>query len=130
MASKTKLRDMVEDRLKNEEETRNSDIKLTIAIWRKFYPNYVLDTSQGDKSGIFLDALFILPREDNIKRIRAKIQNEENKYLPTDPNVRRKRKISEDAWYDYLGYARRDPNQSELPIEKPSDGKAVSWLND
>lgn len=114
MSSKTKLRDMVEDRLKNDEETRNSDIKLTISIWIKYYPNYVLDTSQGDKSGIFLDALFILPREDNIKRIRAKIQNEENKYLPTDPNVRNKRKISEEAWYDYLGYARRNPNQTEL----------------
>ena len=116
MATKTKLRDMVEDRLKNLEETRNSDIKLTIAIWIKYYPDYVLDTSQGEKSGIFLDALFILPREDNIKRIRAKVQNEEKKYLPTDPIVRAKRKISEEEWYDYLGYARRNPNQEGLGL--------------
>lgn len=116
MATKTKLRDMVEERLQNDEETRNSDIKLTISVWRKYYPNYVLDTSQGDKSGIFLDALFILPREDNVKRIRAKIQNEEKKYLPTDPEVRKKRKISEEEWYDYLGYARRDPNQEGLGL--------------
>lgn len=124
---------MVETVLRDDEETRNSDIKLTIAIWREFYPNYVLDTSQGDKSGIFLDALFILPREDNIKRIRAKIQNEENKYLPTDPNVRKKRKISEEAWYDYLGYARRNPNQTELTgvdTGREEAPKAVSWLND
>jgi len=116
MTDKVKLRDMVEDRLKNDEETRNSDIKLTISVWIKYYPNYVLDTSQGEKSGIFLDALFILPREDNIKRIRAKIQNEEKKYLPTDPEVRKKRNISEEAWYDYLGYARRNPNQGELGV--------------
>jgi len=116
MATKTKLRDMVETVLKDNEEARNSDIKLTIAIWIKYYPDYVLDTSQGDKSGIFLDALFILPREDNIKRIRAKIQNEEKKYLPTDPEVRKKRSISEEDWYDYLGYARRNPNQSELGV--------------
>lgn len=127
MADKVKLRDMVEDRLEKIEETRNSDIKLTIAIWQKYYPDYVLDTSQGEKSGIFLDALFILPREDNVKRIRAKIQNEEHKFLPTDPEVRKKRKISEEEWYDYLGYARRNPNQTELGS---SDGKAVSWLND
>ncbi len=114
MTSKVKLRDMVEDRLKNLEETRNSDIKLTIAIWIKYYPDYVLDTSQGEKSGIFLDALFILPREDNIKRIRAKVQNEEKKYLPTDPIVRAKRKISEEEWYSYLGYAVRNPNQERL----------------
>jgi hypothetical protein len=130
MASKVKLRDMVETVLKDNEETRNSDIKLTIAIWIKYYPDYVLDTSQGDKSGIFLDALFILPREDNVKRIRAKIQNEEKKYLPTDPEVRRKRKISEEEWYDYLGYARTNPNQTELGGEIPSAPKAVSWLND
>ena len=66
MSSKVKLRDMVETVLRDDEETRNSDIKLTIAIWIKYYPDYVLDTSQGDKSGIFLDALFILPREDNV----------------------------------------------------------------
>lgn len=116
MATKEKLRDMVEDRLRNDEQTRNSDIKLTISVWIKYYPNYVLDTSQGEKSGIFLDALFELPREDNIKRIRAKIQNEEKKYLPTDPEVRKKRNISEEAWYDYLGYARRDPNQEGLGL--------------
>lgn len=43
------------------------------------------------------DVLF-LPREDNIKRIRAKIQNEEHRYLPTTPEIRAKRKISESEW--------------------------------
>lgn len=114
MASKTKLRDMVESVLKDVEETRNSDITLTVEIWKRYYPEEVLNTSRGDKTGIFIESLYKLPREDNVKRIRAKIQNEENKYLPTNPDVRRKRKISEEAWYDYLGYARRNPNQTEL----------------
>ena len=39
-----------------------------------------------------------LPREDNVKRIRAKFQNEEKKYLPTTLEVARQRKISEEEW--------------------------------
>lgn len=132
MTDKVKLRTMVEDRLEHDERTRNSDITLTIAIWVKYYPEHVLDTSRGEKTGIFIDSLFKLPREDNVKRIRAKIQNEEKKFLPTDPEVRRKRGISEEEWYDYLGYARRDPNQQELGGDIPPapQPKAVSWLND
>jgi hypothetical protein len=112
--NKTKLRDMVESVLKDVEKSRNSDILLTIEIWKRYYPDHVLTTSKGINTGLFLESLYVLPREDNVKRIRAKIQNEENKYLPTMESVRKKRKISEDAWYDYLGYARRNPNQSEL----------------
>lgn len=36
---------------------------------------------------VSLGKLFDLPREDNIKRIRAKIQNEEKLFLPTDPAI-------------------------------------------
>lgn len=39
-----------------------------------------------------------LPREDNVKRIRAKIQNEEKKYLPTSLEVAKQRKINEEDW--------------------------------
>mgnify|MGYP000004589549 CR=1 FL=1 len=114
MSSKTKLRDMVEAVLRDVEDTRNSDVTLTLEIWKRYYPEHILNTSKGDKTGLFLESLYVLPREDNVKRIRAKIQNEENKYLPTIEAVRVKRKISEEAWYDYLGYARRNPNQTEL----------------
>lgn len=47
---------------------------------------------------IELGKIMDLPREDNIKRIRAKIQNEEHKYLPTTLEVARQRKISEEEW--------------------------------
>lgn len=127
MTDKVKLRDMVETVLRDAEDTRNSDVTLTIEIWRRYYPEHILNTSKGEKSGLFLGSLYELPREDNVKRIRAKLQNEENKYLPTIEAVRVKRKISEESWYKYLGYAVRNPNQAELPVES---GKAVSWLND
>ena len=116
MATKTKLRDMVETVLRDVEDTRNSDVTLTLEVWKRYYPDHILNTSKGDKTGLFLESLYVLPREDNVKRIRAKIQNEEKKYLPTDPEVRKKRSISEEDWYDYLGYARRNPNQSELGV--------------
>lgn len=49
--------------------------------------------------------LLDLPREDNVKRVRAKIQNEEHKYLPTNPDVLIKRGILEEYWQDALGYS-------------------------
>lgn len=48
---------------------------------------------------IDLKTIIELPREDNIKRVRAKIQNEEHKYLPTTEEVRKQRKISEEEWH-------------------------------
>lgn len=39
-----------------------------------------------------------LPREDNVKRIRAKFQNEKKMYLPTSLEVAKQRKISDEEW--------------------------------
>lgn len=50
------------------------------------------------KPMVELGKIMELPREDNIKRIRAKIQNEEHKYLPTTLEVARQRKINEEDW--------------------------------
>ena len=49
-------------------------------------------------SMIELATVMDMPREDNIKRVRAKIQNEEKKYLPTNLEVARQRKIAEEDW--------------------------------
>lgn len=76
-------------------ECRNSDIALTILIWRRWYN--VLDA-------IAISRLFDLPREDNVKRVRAVFQNTEHKYLPTDPSILIKRGIEEAYWFDALGY--------------------------
>lgn len=93
---------MVEYCLENYPETRNSDIKLTNKIWIEFYPEYV-HTREG-KYCVDLVDLYELPKEDRVKRWRAKYQNEKGIYLPDDPEVRRKREITEEKWRKYLGY--------------------------
>ncbi len=97
------LKGQVEAMLHSQEETRNNDITLTLAIWQKFYPHLIRKGSTGEP-GVWLRDIFKLPREDNVKRVRAKFQNEENKYLPTDPKVREARGIEEDKWRAHLGY--------------------------
>lgn len=89
--------------LKNDERSRNSDIRLTQVIWWTFYRD-----SLKEIDGVYfvsLGKLFDLPREDNIKRIRAKIQNEERLFLPTDPAIAKKRGWKEDEWRRHLGYS-------------------------
>lgn len=93
--------------LKADEKSRNSDIRLTQMVWWKFY-HYSL-TKSGGKVYIEINKLFDLPREDNIKRIRAKIQNDMHEYLPTDPEVAKKRGWEIDEWREYLGYPTGDP---------------------
>jgi len=84
-------------------ETRNDDIKLTQYLWYNFYKSKVHLDDNG-KGYIYMHDLFELPREDNIKRVRAKIQNEEHKFLPTDFAVMEKRKDASKTWREYLGY--------------------------
>lgn len=100
----TKINDLdikVREILKLDEKSRNSDIRLMQLIWWKFYPQFV--TEIDGKYYIDINNLYDLPREDNIKRIRAKIQNEEKLYLPTDAIVANKRGWKEDEWRSYLG---------------------------
>lgn len=108
------LNGQVEYILSTNEQSRNSDIVLTIEVWRRFYPKLV-----QNKDGllwekvpplefVFLKDLFELPREDNVKRIRAKFQNDKTapKYLPTDIEVVKARGINEETWRAHLGYAK------------------------
>ena len=87
-------------------ETRNCDIELTTRIWKVFYASFVKVNDRGIEL-INLEDLKELPREDNVKRVRAKIQNHKEKprYLPTDPLVRQKRFISEEQLRKSLGYS-------------------------
>lgn len=102
-----KLKDKVEHVLEKYPDTRNSDVELTIKIWEEFHSNMIL-TERGVKL-IRLRALFELPREDNVKRVRAKIQNEEHRFLPTKLSIALKRGILEDVWRRELGYAPKEP---------------------
>lgn len=87
--------------LSEDEQSRNSDIRLTQMIWYRFHNDKIIKLDDGT-AVVRLKDLFDLPREDNIKRVRAKIQNEENKFLPTSIEVRKQRKINERLWHDYM----------------------------
>lgn len=93
---------MVEVCLRNLPETRNSDITLMLAVWRRYYPQRIKTGKTGEE-GIWLKDLYDLPREDNVKRIRA-LLNSEGKYYPTDWEVAKARGIKEDDWRGQLGY--------------------------
>lgn len=99
---KGQLRKQVLKILEDDEKSRNSDIRLTQMLWWHFYRKYMHQVD--GKIMVAVTDLFELPREDNIKRIRAKIQNEEHMFLPTNPDVARKRGWQEDEWRSFLGY--------------------------
>lgn len=79
-------------------KTRNDDVDLTLTILWVYLPDEF--TKIGEKVFVGTTALRRV-REDNVKRVRAKIQNDQGKFLPTDPDVRKKRKITEEDWFNY-----------------------------
>ena len=101
------LQEKVEDILKTIPETRNSDIELMIEIWKKYHKSRLVAFQPVDNSGtcysVPLGNIKFLPREDHIKRIRARF-NQEGKYLPTTLEVAEKRKMNILEWRAALGY--------------------------
>lgn len=102
------LTGQVEYILSTNGDSRNSDITLTIALWRRFYPTKIhgIKNYSNDKvdDAVMLKDLFELPREDNIKRVRAQFQNDKHLYLPTDQKIAEARGINEEEWRKHLGY--------------------------
>lgn len=103
MSTLPKVKKMVEYCLNNFPETRDSDIELTIRIWNEFFPSRII-VGQSGAQAIRLKDLFDLPREDHVKRIRAKIQNEEGRFLPTTLKIAMQRGIEEVKWKEFMGY--------------------------
>lgn len=99
---KKALKTMVEECLRNIPETRNSDIALMVAVWRRYYPQKIRRGSSGEE-GVWIKDLYELPREDNVMRVRRKL-NSEGKYFPTDWKIAKARGIKEDEWRRELGY--------------------------
>ena len=91
-------------------KARDSDQWLTIKLWCIFYPSRIkeeiLPVPEGEQPNVrkfvYLEDIMELPREDNVKRIRAIIQNVEHKFLPTTWEVAKQRKINEDEWKEYV----------------------------
>jgi len=87
------VKERVEYILRKYPEARNSDFYLIVLYIRKFekklskYIKYIpYEVIRG------YDGLF-----ESIRRARQYIQNTEGKYLPTDPEVLKKRRIKEQA---------------------------------
>lgn len=88
-------------------DARNSDKKLTWMIWKEFY--------NVDK--VITEEIFSnLPTEDNIKRIRAHIQNVLKKLIPTSWEVAEQRKWKEVEWRMAMGYFDKDNDQFTMFI--------------
>lgn len=102
MGTKT-LKGQVEYFLINHPNTRDSDLKLMLNIWYKFYPKYIMETPDG--KFVNLKYIYELPTQDNIKRLRAKF-NEDGKYLTDKPQIRKQRKQKEIEWLFDLGYVK------------------------
>jgi hypothetical protein len=114
------LKSQVESTLIECPGTRNSDIELTIKIWERFH-NARLGWD-GAKRWIYIEQLFELPREDNVKRIRAKF-NSEGLYWPTDPKVAQARGILQDDWMRVLGYTGQEWTTTQTIEPRTGDGE-------
>jgi len=123
MDEKIQTKKMVENILRNIPDTRNSDIALTIEIWKKYCPQFIKIGAMGDE-GVWLKDILKLPREDNIKRERARF-NEEGKYYPTDWAVAKARGIKEDEFRVHNGYPEkantRNPTRKASYMDQERD---------
>lgn len=99
------LTGQVEITLANHANARNSDITLTVELWKRFHPEKItLSGYLGEDDSIRLKDLFDLPHESEIGRIRRKFQNDQHVYLPTDWKIAEGRGIKEEEWREHLGY--------------------------
>ena len=71
------IKDNVERLLANDEKCRNEDLYLILKFWQQ-YDGLKVDLSIFDS----------LTSSESIRRARQQIQNDDEKYPPTDPVVR------------------------------------------
>lgn len=102
MINYKQLSGKVEDCLKKDEASRNSDIRLYNFLLLNYpkYKDLLLISSKGQYS-IPLMARYDLPKEEDVCRIRRKL-NSKGLYLPTDQNVIKQRRLAESEWHDEM----------------------------
>lgn len=120
------LKGMVGSVLEDMPLTRNSDISLLIEVWKRFYPKFVLEEKHQDGATytvghkyVRLTDLFNLPREDNVKRVRAYFQNVKKLYPPTEWAIAKKRGLVEDEWRVAMGYPTKETTGTVSPEYTP-----------
>ncbi|MCK4554886.1 hypothetical protein KAU19_08100 [Candidatus Parcubacteria bacterium] len=136
------LKNQIVEILKSNSDCRNSDITLTIEIWKQFYESKITITVNKFPC-VALKDLYDLPREDNIKRIRAKlseealnristgqIEGDEHFYLPTSGKVAYQRQISQALWQKALGYFKRATPTQTTQLPRPVGKLGFSIIDD
>lgn len=120
------LTDRVGYCLRNFPDTRDSDITLMIRIWRTFYSGTLkgIPAPNGLLEAVLLKDLYELPREDAIKRVRAKF-NEDGRYYPTSWEVAQTRGLKEDRWRNALGYPAKALTKESKQKESYMDQQTV-----
>ena len=111
------LKDQVEYILEKIPETRNSDKRLTIELWKRFTDKIGLDNK------VNVEDIMELPSQDGIKRVRCVIQNDEGRLLPTRLDVVKKRGQNEREWRIALGYSVEDVGQQTMFEEATNGGR-------
>jgi len=89
---------LVEETLQEDTFSRNNDLWLCLKVWRK----------QGIKIYIDYEHIKEMFAPETISRCRREIQNEEGRLLPTDENVLRMRRITEETLRQYYGNKPKD----------------------
>ena len=100
-----KVKDVVIRFLRDLPATRNSDKLLYYEIMKENFLK--TDLKDSVDRYIFLDVLWelltISPDKSTIVRVRRQIQNKDRVFEPTDPDVRRKRKIRSEDIGEWAG---------------------------
>ena len=120
-----RLKDKVIQCLENKPELANSDSNLTFHI---IYTFHKLEFKLvGDKWFISTDILKKINQE-KVKRIRAKL-NEEGKYLPTDPEILKKRGLKREKYLNF--YSKKRPTKEDLDekLRELLGAIKVTWDN-
>jgi hypothetical protein len=94
---KRKLKNIIEQCLKVDEQSRNCDKRLAQMVYRT-----ILMAKYGDMRLTF-SRLNELPPQSSIKRIRCMIQNDEKKYPPTDEHIAKLRGWDTKNWEKRIG---------------------------
>jgi hypothetical protein len=101
-----KVKDLVLRHLKDNPNARNFDKALYFSIMKETYYNHIAVNPTDEQKYNFNDLLWQLlektPNFETIRRIRQKIQSD-YVYIPTDPAIKKKRRIREDNFTDYFG---------------------------
>ena len=88
------VKDRVEHILANHDLARENDLFLIFLYLKKFMGLKMPPLKK--------DHLNHASVCESVRRVRQKIQNEDNLFLPNDPAVRKRRRIKEEEWREWV----------------------------